>query len=483
MKLTKTQQHLLKLAEEETDQQVLINNGINLSDIIREVPLLESLGLLKSNKQTKILVEQGKKPLDTPNLPEYDLLTLLKEKNEIDQSEATRSIERRHLGTAINELKKQGLLELQKIDEITLLRYVQGESNPLIKLNETYTNLATEYEKGTDVEEQLTTLEKRKIIKIKEQTNYKITITPEGKEIRENQKEEVTKLTTEMIKTGSWKNVEFKEYNPQILGKEITKGRLHPLRQLAYAVEKIFRDMGYEYMAGPLVSDSLYNFDALFVPQDHPAREMQDTFYLEYPHEAKEISELSKRVKEMHENIFKYDWSEKTAKRNVLRTHTTAVTAEYLDKRDDRPMKLFSIGKVFRNEKIDAMHLPEFHQIEGVVIGDVDLRDLMGHISTFYEHIGLEGIRFKKTYNPYTEPSMEIFAYHPLLKKEVEVGNSGVFRPEMLEPFDYGDQSAIAWGLALERLASIIYNKPKIKEIYGPDVDIDWIREGKDLWL
>ncbi|XP_006813594.1 phenylalanine--tRNA ligase alpha subunit-like, partial [Saccoglossus kowalevskii] len=117
-----------------------------------------------------------------------------------------------------------------------------------------------------------------------------------------------------------------------------------------------------------------------------------------------------------------------------------------------RPAKYFSIDRVFRNETLDATHLAEFHQIEGVVVDyGLALGDLIGIIHAFFKKLGITKIRFKPAYNPYTEPSMEIFSYHEGLQKWVEVGNSGVFRPEMLLPMGLPeDVSVIAWGLSLE---------------------------------
>ena len=156
-----------------------------------------------------------------------------------------------------------------------------------------------------------------------------------------------------------------------------------------------------------------------------------------------------------------YDWKIEEAKKNLLRTHTTAVSARMLYKLAQeykatgvfKPKKYFSIDRVFRNETLDATHLAEFHQIEGVVADrGLTLGDLLGVINAFFEKLGIKKLRFKPAYNPYTEPSMEIFSYHEGLQKWVEIGNSGVFRPEMLLPMGLpNDVSVIAWGLSLER--------------------------------
>lgn len=133
---------------------------------------------------------------------------------------------------------------------------------------------------------------------------------------------------------------------------------------------------------------------------------------------------------------YRYPWSEEECLRLCLRTHTTALTTWVLHRlaSKPRPAKYFSIDRVFRNEAVDATHLAEFHQVEGVIAEyDLSLGDGMGFLEYFFAQLGIHGLRFKPAYNPYTEPSMEIFGYHQGLGKWIEIGNSGVFRPEMLE--------------------------------------------------
>lgn len=137
-------------------------------------------------------------------------------------------------------------------------------------------------------------------------------------------------------------------------------------------------------------------------------------------------------------------------------------------------MKYFSIDRVFRNETLDATHLAEFHQVEGVICDrNIGLGHLLGIMKTFFAKIGIKQLKFKPAYNPYTEPSLEIFAYHPLLKKWIEIGNSGVFRPEMLEPMGLPkDVSVIAWGISLERPTMIYYNVQNIRDLFGHKVSL-----------
>ena len=156
-----------------------------------------------------------------------------------------------------------------------------------------------------------------------------------------------------------------------------------------------------------------------------------------------------------------------------MRAHTTSSTARKLYALQGQAGKYFSIDKVFRNETVDRTHLAEFHQIEGVVIGELlSVRTLKGYLAYFYQRLGFDNLKFKPTYNPYTEPSLEVYAYHAPSQRYLEVGNSGLFRPEMLEPLGCGDQATIAWGLGLERIAMLLYDIEKLSDLVGPDITL-----------
>jgi phenylalanyl-tRNA synthetase alpha chain len=143
-----------------------------------------------------------------------------------------------------------------------------------------------------------------------------------------------------------------------------------------------------------------------------------------------------------------------------------------------KPCKYFSIDRVFRNETLDATHLAEFHQVEGVIADyDLSLGDLIGFMKVFFERMGMGEIQVKPAFNPYTEPSMEIFGFHKGLNKWVEVGNSGMFRPEMLLPLGMPPTArVIAWGLSLERPTMIKYAVDNIRDLMGHKVDLEMIK-------
>lgn len=339
-------------------------------------------------------------------------------------------------------------------------------------------------ETGCKPSDALQTLKKRKLV---EQRNVKFFNVSPGPNFGKSVKKQITDITQQMLLDGSWHDQEIKPYNFVAAGRALNRGSVHPLIRVMKKFRRILFSMGFEEMpTTKWVESSFWNFDTLFVPQQHPARDSHDTFYLKDP-EFTKMDQLSEeyrsKVKQFHEvggeaSIgYRYNWSEKESSRNVLRTHTTAVSAQMLYQlaQDYRktgiftPKRYFSIDRVFRNETLDATHLAEFHQVEGLVAGyNLGLADLMGVLRTFYRRIGITDLKFKPAYNPYTEPSLEIFGYHAALKTWMEVGNSGVFRPEMLLPMGLpADVTVIAWGLSLERPTMIRYKVNNIRELFG----------------
>lgn len=244
-----------------------------------------------------------------------------------------------------------------------------------------------------------------------------------------------TDLTVDMLSGGLWEGLKFKAYNFDSLGAPPDCGQLHPLMKVRSEFRQIFLEMGFSEMpTNNYVESSFWNFDALFQPQQHPARDAHDTFFVSHPAISDKFpTEYLERVKTIHSSGgygsqgYGYDWKIEEAQKNLLRTHTTAVSARMLYKLANQPggfqaAKYFSIDKVFRNETLDATHLAEFHQVEGV-IADVNLTlgELIGTFTEFFKKLGITQLEFKPAYNPYTEPSMEIFCFHPGLNRWIEV--------------------------------------------------------------
>jgi len=264
-------------------------------------------------------------------------------------------------------------------------------------------------------------------------------------------------------------------------------GQYHPLLKVREEFRQIFLELGYEEMeTNKFVESSFWNFDALFTPQQHPVRDSHDTFFLSRPAKTQRLpEELLQKVKKMHESGgegsigWRYKFSDEEPRKNVLRTHTTAVSSRTLYElaKNFVPKKYFSIDRVFRNESLDSTHLAEFQQIEGVIADyNISLSSLMGAISQFYKRVGFSNLKFKPAYNPYTEPSMEIFGYSEERKSWMEIGNSGIFRPEMLLPLGLPPNVGVAaWGLSLERPTMIKYGFSNIRDLVGHKVNLNMV--------
>jgi phenylalanyl-tRNA synthetase alpha chain len=244
-------------------------------------------------------------------------------------------------------------------------------------------------------------------------------------------------------------------------------------------------------MDGPHADADFWINDALFMPQDHPARTHWDRFALSEPAAIDDLpEELAERVETAHREGVGEDgegyhspWSAEFARQLALRGHTTSLSMRYLsgDAVGDLepPQRYFSVEKVYRNDTLDATHLLEFFQIEGWVMAeDLSVRDLMGTFTEFYERFGITDIEFKPHYNPYTEPSFELFGTHPVTGELIEIGNSGLFRDEVLRPLEV-ECDVMAWGLALERLAMLTTGAEDIRDLHGTLADLDFLRNAE----
>ncbi len=327
---------------------------------------------------------------------------------------------------------------------------------------------------------------KRNLVEKTEKKTRIITITDSGNALEASGlkiEEEVAQLTPTIITSGSWKTARVRPYNIHTPVKPVYGAKIHPYQRLINEMRQIFLEMGFTEIKGDIVQSSFWNFDALFQPQDHPAREMQDTFHLATECDLPE--EYIAPVKEMHEKGGGISrgwggrWSEDVARKQVLRTHTTAVTIKYLADHPDPPVKAFCIDRAYRREAIDPTHTPEFEQLEGVVMDKgVSFKNLLGCLTEFYHRMGFEEVRFRPGYFPYTEPSVEPEVYIESRGKWVELGGAGIFRKEVTLPLGIR-YPVLAWGLGVSRVAMLRLGLKDLRELYQSD--IDWLRKSTVL--
>ncbi|MCR8470454.1 MAG: phenylalanine--tRNA ligase subunit alpha [Candidatus Korarchaeota archaeon] len=500
--MTNGERKLLRLLAKSNKKSLDVNSivsesGLAEAEVNRVVMWLENKGIVKRKPiEVKVFVPTKKALLyEKELLPETRLLNILKTVKRIPLSSiVNHGFTSEEASAAVGLLLRMGLAKvLKEKEEKYLVSTLEAESVAKLGTEECLRKLLAEREiPAEERSPELELLVDRGLAKLETRTIWVIEITDLGDKILSQGIPEIDfieQLTPEVIASRAWYQRPIRWYDVEAWSPKIWGGRKNPLKILADKVREIFVSMGFKEMRSPWVDMEFWCFDSMWIPQDHPAREMQSTYWLAQPKEGKlPDEELVNEVKKVQENGgntgstgWRLPWDVKIAKRCILRTHTTASTFRvlgYLIKtgKIKPPVKFFAIGRVFRNETIDWKHLCEFHQIEGFVIApNLTLRSLMGYIKEFYSRMGIKKIRFKPTYNPYTEPSMEIFTWHEKTGRWVEIGNSGMFRPEALAPYNVR-WPTIAWGLALERLAMIIWNIEDIRKLLGHGVNIDWLR-------
>ncbi len=390
---------------------------------------------------------------------------------------------------ALGWMKKKGWVEVRKEGKEIYLDLTQKGKEALDKKGEDellIERLARgEVSEGEARKEVIQALRSRKdIIGERQVISRRISLTEHGERIAALDleiKEEVAQLTPELIQSGRWREVEVRKYDVKAFAPMVYGGRRHPMTILLDRARRVFLNMGFTEITGGYVESAFWDMDVLFTPQDHPARDLQDTFYVKEPEriDLSEDEELVEKVRQVHENGWetgslgwRYKWSREEAERALLRTHTTLNTVRYIAQNPDPPFKVFCIGRIFRNEAMDSTHLPEFTQIEGIVCEEGASFDMLcGVLKEFYTRMGLPTIRIRPAYFPYTEPSLEVEVYFN--DQWMELGGAGVFRPEVTLPLGV-KEPVLAWGLGFERLAMLLWDLNDIRDIYVSD--IDWLK-------
>jgi len=320
---------------------------------------------------------------------------------------------------------------------------------------------------------------RKSLISIEVQVSRTWSLTEEGASIDRgllSHVEVIGEVTTELLQGDSWRGAKFKPFDVNAPTVTPTGGRPHPMQALIERIRKIFLEMGFSEIEGNFVQSAGWNMDALYIPQSHPARTMQDTFYLAEPEKVEvedEYLDLWSRVHEHGHDTGSRGWGRRfdkeEAQRGLLRTHTTVNTIRHIAENPDKASRVFGIGRVFRQETIDRTHLPEFHQIEGIIHEEnANLPMLISTLKTFYSKMGYDDVRVRPAYFPYTEPSVEVDI---LWRGEwLELGGAGIFRPEVTEPLGT-EWPVCAWGMGLERLAMLILGLDDIRQLYQPDLE------------
>ncbi|MHC1635794.1 MAG: phenylalanine--tRNA ligase subunit alpha [Candidatus Methanospirareceae archaeon] len=477
--------------------------SLNEDAVIQAAFMLAKKGLVAIKEDKRVfyrLTEEGKEYVEK-GLPERRMVEFLEDiggRCDFELIKTNFSIEEQRIAISWLLEKKWARIEKEGGKKFLVLsgsNFPLGIDEGILKIVEKegeiehkalIKNVRRDFSIGVDeIEGVLRNLTKRRnLLEHVVKKEREIELTEDGRRILEaglSIEEEITQITPDMLRDGSWRAYKFKKYDVSLPSIRIYSAKKHPYQRILEKIRRIFTEMGFVEIKGELIQSAFWNFDALFVPQDHPAREMQDTFYLGVRGKIEADEEVIKKVKEMHEHGGSLhskgwggEWVRSRAEELLLRTHTTAVTIRYLKEHPEPPVKVFCIDRVYRRETPDATHIPEFDQLEGIVMDKgLSLKNLFGYLSVFYKRMGFPSVRFRPGYFPYTEPSVEVEVY----TKErgwIELGGAGIFREEVTNPIGV-KYPVLAWGLGIGRLAMLILGLKDIRDLYQPD--IQWLRE------
>jgi phenylalanyl-tRNA synthetase alpha chain len=490
----KTLSALTRLGGRASVEQLVNESGLTDAGIMRAALVLQDRGIAKIHpeKQTVLKLNDEGKLHAKKGLPERRLAAALENlgtKARLDRAFEDAALERQFVPIALGwiQRKKWATLDTKTNTLHASRKPDEGNDEKLLRLLSKKERTTVE-ELDPELKDAVQILKGRKLVDVHEKTRHIIELTPEGRtELKEARAAvpEVTRLTQELIISGKWRKVKLQKYNIEASVAKTWPGKKHPYTQFLEEVRDKLVALGFKEMMGTVVEMSLFNFDALYTPQDHPAREPSGIYFVKSPREgeAHQYRKIIGNIKKTHENGWKtgstgwqYKYSLEGARRLILRGHGTCLSARTLVSKDlEIPGKYFSIARCYRPEIVDKTHLTEFNQVEGIVIEkNLTLRDLLGVLETFAKEVaGADRIRFRPDYFPFTEPSVELAAY-----KEgygwLEFGGSGIFRPEVTMPLGI-EEPVIAWGLGIDRLFMMKAGIEEIQYIFSHD--LDWIRK------
>lgn len=403
-------------------------------------------------------------------------------------------IENKDIGSAFGQLAKDGILKMnaEKKAEYTgaALPARIAVASRLLKMAESSTNGQID-KKDLSKEQQdvIATLAKKRgatdsPFKIIERETVTYKLVPEAAEVKAELEKagvtgnEIGEITPKMLASGEWKNGTFRGYNISLQPARIIPGRTNPYVQFLESVKDKLCSLGFQEFDGPLVETEFWNGDALFMPQFHAARDIHDVYRIKNPTHAKSIEEpYLSNVARVHENGgdsgsrgWDYKFDREFTRRLILRSQGTVLSAHQLHKAEV-PGKYFGIARCFRYDKVDATHLSDFYQTEGIVIGEkVNLRTLLGFLKMFATEIaGATEVKYVPGYFPFTEPSVEVHIKHPVLGW-FELGGSGIFRPEVTKAMGI-DVPVLAWGIGIDRMALMALGLNDLRELFCEDIE------------
>lgn len=476
------------LEREGNFNKMVVETGLDNVEVMRALQWLENKGLIlvKTTEKKMVILEENGKVYKEKGLPERRFIDAVEGEMSVEELMDKTGLSKEEVNISIGALKKKGAIYVNKENGLSVGLLEDGEKLKNAKFSEEKIldkGFPLSYDDLTDEEAGIVQemKKRKKLVNVEVTKEREAELTSNGREVLNNFSDEemAEKVTPEMLKSGEWKGKKFRRYDVAINVPKKHGGKRHFVNQSIEYIKKLWTDMGFKEMSGDVVHTAFWDLDTLFVPQDHPAREEQDTFYVEDPAEGN-LPSWYKKIKQVHEDGadtgskgWQNEWRENIAKENLLRTHTTVLSAQTLQNltKEDLPAKFFSVGRVYRNEALDWKHLFELHQVEGIVVDEkANLRNLKAYLKEFFGKMGFTDVRIRPAHFPYTEPSAEVDVFHPERQEWIELGGSGIFRPEVTKSLLGIEVPVLAWGFGLERSVAMYYGITDIRDLYRNDV-------------
>ncbi|MDO8625020.1 MAG: phenylalanine--tRNA ligase subunit alpha [Candidatus Diapherotrites archaeon] len=470
--LTDTKPHAL--------DEIADDSGLPLDSVRRAVAWLSEKKLIqtRTNSTTKWRLSAAGNSSLSNGLPEklfIEALQSLGGKANLEQVYQKSQLNRPEFNAAMGLAKKNAWISIQKKGEQLALE-LTGLEKDLLNGKYGLEQFLHQLKKNAQTEHidlvLMGVLKKRGLVEEETKTDINVQITAQGIRI-----------------LPLFANTAKRSYDVTSGVPDLSMGKKQPYREFLRSVAQRLTEMGFAEMDSPLVTQEFYNFDALFQPQNHPARSRTDTYQLSAPATGQlPDKKIVSAVKASHAHGgntgsrgWGYDWSEEIAKRVMPAAHATAHSARQMVKGIQVPGKYYSISRCFRPDVVDATHLIEFNQMDGFVVDErLNFPQLLGLLKEFaIEFAGAKAVKFAPSYYPFTEPSVQINALHPKLGW-MELGGAGIFRPELTVPLGI-HQPVLAWGIGIDRLAMIKLNISDIRYLFSDD--LDWLRKQKGVML
>lgn len=479
---------LPELQHKNTPEELARATGLKDIEVTRALQWLENKKAISVETTPVELVDLDKngKDYQKNGLPERQFLNALNEGElTLEKLAKKTSLSKEELNICLGQLRQKGAIFITKDKNLNIKLSDQGRKLLNTELpEEHFLKHKFPLEAKSLNKEDNTTLQqlkkRKQIIKTDVHKAKIVSLTEIGtKLISAGVKDNniLDALTPQLLRAGEWKNKTFRRYDVAVNVPKAYGGKEQPYRAFLNQVREKFVSLGFQEMTGPLVETEFWNMDALYMPQFHSARDIHDAYYLSGKGQVDD--KLIQKVKAAHENGgntgstgWNYTFDAERTLRQLLRTQGTACSARKLASKDLAiPGKYFGIARAFRHDVIDATHLPDFNQTEGIIIEEgLTFRHLVGLLKMFAkEFANTEDIKLVPGYFPFTEPSVELYAKHPQLGW-IELGGAGIFRPEVVQPLLGKNVTVLAWGLGIDRLGMFNLGFKDIRNLFSHDL-------------